>query len=801
MKKTLSIFLLLSIKIAVFSQTSILEDNLMKDAEVAFLQINPTIGGDVTIESTKTELKGENIYKTFTINSSKNGDYYLNAWIMVPLTPEGYPEYKVEVNSIVVNSTLKPSKNNWQSVGLTDKKGKASTLTLEKGVNTISIIAKNPEIPSVEFVRLSTNPIKAEISDNNYQDYVAQIKSQPAIVASSQDLLNIADSSYIQTRGTGGQEYTYGLNMPLQYTTFKSFNLQAGQYYTFSATASNINYEFVIEVFNAQTPNAYSWSLYGKGNATIQVQTPVSGIYYVRIRAYNQLTTGSVTLKAVNNQYTYTNCPVGGNALTVNGSISGPRNFFTCNVTAGTIACIWVEEGTAVPGKITGYNMGYTAPSDYNWAGGSKCYLNGSAFRAGLISSYSSFSGNAKCDVYINLPQSDVTSVFPYLKTGDAIRTAPATQVYNCIAWTIDRTDDWIWPISVYSSYYKAGDPLASFDALYAQYNYTRQGSSVEKGVVALWGTSSTNFTHGSIKNNANSIYPHGYDWESKPGALMRTFHPKLSIRGEDYGAIQHYYIPIPNKSRNTVIKNKMEKATLSIIEQNNISLLKASMPAQIQQKFNDLYNNWELTWSNPIIATHSDPRKYAESQEYSTLLDLCKQIGESSILLITEKLSNGDLFAINLLEDLTLSEEQNKSLLIKVKESANKFAKTNNYYPSSIYSNALNYAKELLKRDDQKIKSSINSIKIKELNISSNLDISIKNNTLIITSKTIKPSKIDINIVDINGIELLKDSRNNISFDQKIIINLSFLKDGLYFINTKQENNYISKKIQINKN
>ena len=70
---------------------------------------------------------------------------------MVPLTPEGYPEYKVEVNSIVVNSTLKPSKNNWQSVGLTDKKGKASTLTLEKGVNTISIIAKNPEIPSVEL--------------------------------------------------------------------------------------------------------------------------------------------------------------------------------------------------------------------------------------------------------------------------------------------------------------------------------------------------------------------------------------------------------------------------------------------------------------------------------------------------------------------------------------------------------------------------------------------------------------------------------------------------------------------------
>ena len=55
--------------------------------------------------------------------------------------------------------------------------------------------------------------------------------------------------------------------------------------------------------------------------------------------------------------------------------------------------------------------------------------------------------------------------------------------------------------------------------------------------------------------------------------------------------------------------------------------------------------------------------------------------------------------------------------------------------------------------------------------------------------------------VFDVNGIELLKDSRNNISFDQKIIINLSFLKDGLYFINTKQENNYISKKIQINKN
>ena len=43
---------------------------------------------------------------------------------MVPLTPEGYPEYKVEVNSIVVNSTLKPSKTIGNQLGLTDKKEK-----------------------------------------------------------------------------------------------------------------------------------------------------------------------------------------------------------------------------------------------------------------------------------------------------------------------------------------------------------------------------------------------------------------------------------------------------------------------------------------------------------------------------------------------------------------------------------------------------------------------------------------------------------------------------------------------------
>ena len=70
--------------------------------------------------------------------------------------------------------------------------------------------------------------------------------------------------------------------------------------------------------------------------------------------------------------------------------------------------------------------------------------------------------------------------------------------------------------------------------------NFTRSGASASNGCVALWQYGGA-FTHGSVTKPGND-QPHGYDWESKPGGLMRSFHPRNALSGSSYGSISHYY-------------------------------------------------------------------------------------------------------------------------------------------------------------------------------------------------------------------------------------------------------------------
>ena len=67
----------------------------------------------------------------------------MDAWMLAPLTKDGYPEYKVEINGILSESSFKPQKDNWQSLALTDIKKSASTIKLRKEENIVSVIVLN----------------------------------------------------------------------------------------------------------------------------------------------------------------------------------------------------------------------------------------------------------------------------------------------------------------------------------------------------------------------------------------------------------------------------------------------------------------------------------------------------------------------------------------------------------------------------------------------------------------------------------------------------------------------------------
>src|SRR5438477_8321675 len=85
---------------------------------------------------------------------------------------------------------------------------------------------------------------------------------------------------------------------------------------------------------------------------------------------------------------------------------------------------------------------------------------------------------------------------FPRLDVNAAVVTGEVSRVYNCISWTVEVTNRWLWP----------GASLADFDTFYRQFGFARSGN----GPIAAWGSTASNMTHGCISGPR-----HGPRWES----------------------------------------------------------------------------------------------------------------------------------------------------------------------------------------------------------------------------------------------------------------------------------------------
>lgn len=122
-----------------------------------------------------------------------------------------------------------------------------------------------------------------------------------------------------------------------------------------------------------------------------------------------------------------------------------------------------------------------------------------------------------------------IEGAFPNLKTWSV--TGPMTGQYNCIAWSVGITDQWIWP----------GNTVQDFDAFYALYGWTLSSSGkreYKKRKVALYANNSdpNDCTHGSRET-------HDCSWhESKCGGWERIMHIKTEMEGGYYGNIIRCY-------------------------------------------------------------------------------------------------------------------------------------------------------------------------------------------------------------------------------------------------------------------
>jgi len=132
--------------------------------------------------------------------------------------------------------------------------------------------------------------------------------------------------------------------------------------------------------------------------------------------------------------------------------------------------------------------------------------------------------------------ETEIEFYFPNLETWSV--TGPGTGDYNCIAWSVGITNQWIWP----------GYTVADFDAFYASHGWTVTNNcnrEYKKRKVALYANNSNpnDCTHGSRET-------HDCIWdESKLGSLERIMHRRSELEGGYYGDVIRCYVKDDNNA------------------------------------------------------------------------------------------------------------------------------------------------------------------------------------------------------------------------------------------------------------
>lgn len=796
---------------------------LAQNLEKAFFENNPTLGGDVTIKSASLKVVGEEIYKTFEIESMEAEVYYLDAWMLAPLIKEVYPEYKVEINGTLLESTFKPQKESWQSLALTDVKKSAATVKLKKGKNSVSVIGKSGEVaPMVDFIKLSINPLNRGISDKNYKEFVEKIKSNTLIdkhyVESQQLGANdsVLDAVNIR-RGTAGETYNYAINMPVYYTALLYFYWGGGENIQISTSQSG-SFGHIIEFFQRDNPVTYSWVTSSTGSGSLNITTPISDWYILRVCSNTPFTAGTVDV-FVNNTtiglyQSFLNCAITGSAVGVTDPTgSSPTNYFTCKLKNGGDTWLFLEE-FGYPGRIVAHNHnGGTRSDGYNWNNASLITTSRQTSTA-LVSAFSSALPSFQCDVYANLPSttSTLNASFPDLTTDNSFISGPATgdkpAGYNCIDWTVGITAPAnVISMGTWNFFYD----LNSWDNFYNTRGYTRSGITASTVAIALWQfynpfTDSLSFSHASVRKNSTIPNPHGFEWESKLGSNFRVMHTwyalnSITFESGRYGTIYYYYRPISgvvdysmqvnaieaennissrssNVQQTTYTQYINNESRFSQLDLDQIASLKDCIPAKITNNFEIKYLEWEKTWSKPELSIHSDPIKYSESNEYNTLLNYCEKYGKSILPLIIDKLAQGNIFVISLLKDLTSNGNTNF-----ITDITKDFKIEDGKQFPSLYSILVDYCKKILINEQDSFLKSIQKISAMDEEEIETIFISVHNQEILLNLHSDKAEIAFVKIYIIFGVLEFDSSYIVPEGGHTLAIDVSNFKKGVYVI------------------
>lgn len=653
---------------------------LAQQTPTKFYQKN-TYAGDVKLLYSFGEYNNGSSSRIYTVEVVKEGKYYLSTLTNM----QEWESYKVYVDNNSLDY-MYPSTNGWQMISMN-----TVPITLTVGKHTLRFYGTGPMVPMVDEISLTTKPISGKAANSKEEGFlnkVTQLKQQPVVTVPTVE--EVGDlSSKVLPNPFGN--YDHAIDTNFSYTHFSYIYLEAGSH-TFTTSGSTINRSLTI--FNPAN-YTYSWSNVNGGpggESGLYLYVGLAGYYAVMLRPY---TTGTGTTNIIYNGTTLvSNAVVGGRTYGMGSLKGGPMNFFTCKLTGGDTRMV---ASRYFASSVRGYNDDYSGGGgDWAWGYASrikKDFSGSDSVQYAYVCAYSPTSTGTS-DVYMGNLNSNVYAAnfpeFPLLKADDAIMAGTNIgNYYNCISWSGGVTSTWIWPPNQYSTYNCPNNDIniTCFDNFYSNnpvrypgaWNFTRTGATSSNSVVDVWALNG-HYTHGSVRKPGNN-HPHGYDWESKPGGLNRTFHPRSALTNLSwgYGGIVNYYIPTGTYARNGATALSFEtdadavKAGVAVFENakltetadQKLNTLLRKTNDSFTSEFTDLYEAWKKTWVTNII--YSDPAAYCKNAEFSAMAELARTNPRQAMLLVFDKFVNHNDHLIGELM-WTLTKDKYAYLLTEVK-------------------------------------------------------------------------------------------------------------------------------------
>jgi len=183
------LFLLTSILLLSFRSTAAQTAEISLE-EKQFNDQSKSLGGECVLIKSVLSVDGDVSQKTFEIDVPVEGEYYLSAWLMNTEITRKNKGLKLFIdNQKNKAGNLNPQEEGWQSSKLKDDaNSKAEKLKLTMGKHLLTFCSVLPEVPSIEFIRLSTKEADTELLSTEWTNFIEEAKR------------NVLPSEYIQLK-------------------------------------------------------------------------------------------------------------------------------------------------------------------------------------------------------------------------------------------------------------------------------------------------------------------------------------------------------------------------------------------------------------------------------------------------------------------------------------------------------------------------------------------------------------------------------------------------------------------------